>query len=64
MERDWGKNSGKGINLEQKHRQFFCGYWRGNEEELQIEKLTGADSRKSSKFKQNDPYFLSEEGEC
>lgn len=32
------------------------------EEELQIGKITGADSRKLSKFKQNSLYFLSEEG--
>lgn len=62
MEQDWGKKGGKGINLEQEHRHFFCGYWKGEEEELQIQKITGADSRKLSKFKQNVLYFLSEEG--
>lgn len=56
------KNRGKGINLEQENRHFFCGYWRGKEEELQIEKITGADSGKLCKFKQNGLYFLSEEG--
>lgn len=34
----------------------------GKEEELQIGKITGADSRKLSKFTQNSLYFLSEEG--
>lgn len=54
----WVKNSGKGINLDQENRHFFCGYWRRKDEELQIQKITAANSRKFSKFKQYGLYFL------